>query len=67
MPLGPAITLAPPVVLHPSRAIRFHATCGLLFRGGPQAKEFVEKRAELACGIMIAIISAGVVATRYVL
>lgn len=48
-----------------ARAARFYLTCGLLYWGGPKAKEFVEKRAGVAFAIMLAVVIAGVVVTRY--
>jgi membrane protein YqaA with SNARE-associated domain len=48
-----------------ARAMRFYITCGLLWWGGPKAKEFVEKRAGVAFAIMLAVVIAGVVVTRY--
>lgn len=47
-----------------ARAARFYLTCGLLYWGGPRAKEFVERRAGVAFGIMLAVVIAGVFATK---
>lgn len=48
-----------------ARAMRFFITCGLLYWGGPAAKQFIEKRAGWALAIVMAVIIAGVFATKY--
>ncbi len=48
-----------------ARTMRFFMTCGLLYWGGPAAKDFIEKRAGWATFIVIAVVVAGVIATKY--
>lgn len=49
-----------------ARISRFFITCGLLYWGGPAAKDFIEKRAGWAMFIVLAVVIAGVIATKYV-
>jgi membrane protein YqaA with SNARE-associated domain len=49
-----------------ARTSRFLITCGLLYWGGPAAKDFIEKRAGWAMFIVLAVVIAGVIATKYV-
>jgi len=48
-----------------ARAMRFFLTCGLLYWGGPAARQFVEKRAGWALFIVLLVVIAGVIATKY--
>ncbi|MGQ4273343.1 YqaA family protein [Terrihabitans sp. B22-R8] len=48
-----------------ARGVRFFLTCALLKWGGPRAKTFMEEKSGWAFAIIIAVIVAGVFATKF--
>ncbi len=50
-----------------ARATRFYLTCGLLYRFGPAARDFIDRRLGLAVTGLLVLIVGGLVLAHYVL